>query len=54
MEEVLPEAVHTDAYGMKSVDYDALIAPLIEAVKEQQEEIDALKKEIETLKESAR
>ena len=44
-------AVHTDARtGLKSVEYDQLIAPLIEAVKEQQVEIDALKHEIETLK----
>lgn len=50
VEAVLPSAVHTDAEGMKSVDYAQLIAPLIEAVKEQQAQIDALKKEIETLK----
>lgn len=42
VEEVLPSAVHTDANGLKSVDYDQLIAPLIEAVKEQQVEIDTL------------
>lgn len=50
VEKVLPEAVITDAEGIKSVDYDALIAPLIEAVKEQQTEIDSLKKEVEALK----
>lgn len=50
VEAVLPSAVRTATDGTKSVDYDALIAPLIEAVKEQQAEIDALKAEIETLK----
>lgn len=50
VEKVLPEAVITDSDGIKSVDYDALVAPLIEAVKEQQTEIDALKAEVEALK----
>lgn len=50
VEKVLPSAVHTDADGIKFVDYDALIAPLIEAIKEQQVQIDALKAEIEQLK----
>lgn len=52
VEEVMPSAVHTDAEGMKSVEYDQLIAPLIEAVKEQQAEIESLKYEIDTLKAS--
>jgi len=50
VESVMPSAVHTAADGMKSVDYDQFIAPLIEAIKEQQAEIDALKKEIQELK----
>ena len=50
VEKVLPSAVHTDADGIKSVEYDQLIAPLIEAIKEQQIQIDALKAEIEQLK----
>lgn len=50
VEGVLPSAVHTDADGVKSVEYDQLIAPLIEAIKEQQAEIDSLKAEIEQLK----
>lgn len=50
VEKVLPEAVITDGDGIKSVDYDALIAPLIEAVKEQQAQIESLKAEVETLK----
>jgi hypothetical protein len=34
VEAVIPESVHTDTKGMKSVSYDTLIAPMIEAVKE--------------------
>jgi len=50
VEKVMPSAVHADADGIKSVEYDQLIAPLIEAIKEQQIQIDALKAEIEQLK----
>lgn len=50
VEEVMPNAVHTDSEGMKSVEYDQFIAPLIEAVKEQQAEIESLKYEIENLR----
>jgi len=50
VESVLPAAVHTNADGIKSVDYGTLIAPLIEAVKEQQMQIDALKREVAELK----
>ena len=32
VEQVMPSAVHTDAQGMKSVDYDQLIGPLIESI----------------------
>lgn len=42
VEKVLPEAVESDADGMKSVSYDMLIGVLIETVKEQQRRIDAL------------
>ena len=34
----------------KTVDYEKLTAVLVEAVKEQQEQIDELKKEVEELK----
>ncbi len=51
VEKVYPELVNTDTKtGLKSVEYGNLIAPLIEAVKEQQKQIDGLKAEIETLK----
>jgi hypothetical protein len=39
VEEVLPEVVHTDADGMKSVSYGSIIGLLIEAIKEQNEQI---------------
>lgn len=50
VESVLPEAVHTREDGTKSVDYPKLVAPLIEAVKEQQSQIRQLRLEIEELK----
>ena len=50
VEDVFPEVVLTDEQGYKSVAYGKLVAPLIEAIKEQQEQIEALKKEIEELK----
>jgi trimeric autotransporter adhesin len=42
VEKVLPELVQTDGDGLKSVDYIKLIPLLIEAIKEQQKQIDAL------------
>jgi hypothetical protein len=50
VETVVPEAVSTDAEGMKSVEYDQLIAPLIEAVKAQDVRIKALEQEIQNLR----
>ena len=43
VEEVLPEIVQTRNNGYKAVDYQKLTAVLIEAVKEQQKQIDELK-----------
>ncbi|MEC9291898.1 MAG: tail fiber domain-containing protein [Pseudomonadota bacterium] len=48
--EVLPSAVHEREDGMLAVEYNQLIAPMIEAIKLQQEQIDALKAEVEELK----
>ena len=50
IEEVLPQVVHTadDEMGTKSVAYGNIIAVLIEAIKEQQDQIDELKKLLET------
>lgn len=50
VETVYPELVHTDKNGVKSVEYANLIAPLIEAIKSQQKEIEALKAEVANLK----
>lgn len=51
VEVVFPEVVTTDDQGYKYVAYGKLVAPLIEAIKEQQVQIELLKKENETLKE---
>jgi hypothetical protein len=45
VEKVVPEVVNTDKEGYKSLSYDKLTAVLIEAVKEQQKEIETLKSE---------
>ncbi len=50
VEEVFPELVHTDkASGLKSVEYGNLVAPLIEAIKEQQIQIKELKARLDKL-----
>lgn len=45
VEKVLPELVHTDNKGYRSVDYVAVVPVLVEAIKQQQKQIDALKAE---------
>ena len=54
LEKVIPEAVQTDGYGNKFVNYDAVIPILVEAFKEQQSqkegEIKQLKAELAALK----
>ena len=42
VEEVLPEVVYTDEVGMKSVSYGSIVGLLIEAIKEQNEQIKKL------------
>jgi hypothetical protein len=50
VERVYPELVATDPRtGLKSVEYGNLIAPLIEAIKEQQQQINILNNKIESL-----
>ena len=49
VEEFLPEVVHTDAEGMKSVAYGNISGLLIEAIKEQQQTIENLQKQITDL-----
>ncbi len=46
IEAILPEIVSTDAEGIKSVDYSKLTPLLIEAIKAQQEQIQALEARI--------
>lgn len=43
VENVFPELITTDNKGFKGLNYIGLIAPIIEAIKEQQEQINALK-----------
>lgn len=51
VEKIYPELVNTNPEsGVKSVQYGNLVAPLIEAIKEQQKQIDELKREISNLK----
>ncbi len=50
LEKVYPELVHTWKDWYKSVQYQNLVAPLIEAIKTQQTQIDKLQEEIEELK----
>ncbi len=52
VQKIYPDLVHkaNDEDGTLSMNYTGLIAPLVEAIKEQQKEIEALRAEIETLK----
>jgi hypothetical protein len=47
--ELFPELVQEDKEGILSVNYSGLIPVLIESVKEQQKQIDELKKIVEKL-----
>jgi hypothetical protein len=46
IEDVLPEAVTTRENGYKAVNYEKIIPLLIEAIKDQQRQIDELKRKI--------
>ena len=50
VQKVLPEAVNAGPDGFLSVDYNALIPVLLQAVKEQQKQIDGLQDELNALK----
>lgn len=54
LEEVIPEAVMTDEEGSKAVNYSEIIPVLIEAIKEQQKEIDDLKSTVTQLQSKAK
>lgn len=45
--EVFPDAVRTDPEGRHCIDFNAVVSMLIEAVKEQQHEIEALRRTLE-------
>lgn len=49
LEQVFPEMVYTDEKGYKTVNYQAMTPVLLEAIKEQQIQIDELKKLVEQL-----
>ena len=49
VEEVIPEVVHTNDEGLKSVAYGNIVGVLIEAIKEQNLKIEELKQEIDKL-----
>jgi hypothetical protein len=53
VEKVMPSAVRTDDRGFKTVEYDQLMAPMIEAIKTQQKEIIELRQEVQALKQRA-
>jgi len=46
VEKIIPQVIHTDADGMKSLAYGNLVALLGEAIKEQQQQIEELKERI--------
>lgn len=50
VEKVMPEIIRDNSTGYKSLNYNGLIGLLIEAVKNQQDQINILKREIEDLK----
>ena len=50
VEEVIPQVVHTDTEGMKSVAYGNIVGVLIEAIKEQQTLITQLQEEVKNMK----
>ena len=50
VEEIIPQVVHTDAEGMKSVAYGNIVGVLIEAIKEQQKLITQLQEEVKNIK----
>ena len=50
VEKVFPQLVKTDEKGMKSVAYANMVPVLLEAIKDQQQQIDELKKAIEETK----
>ncbi|MDT8401770.1 MAG: tail fiber domain-containing protein [Bacteroidales bacterium] len=50
LEHIFPELVNTDNKGYKSVNYNGMTPILVEAIKEQQRQIESQQKEIDELK----
>ena len=48
---MLPDAVQKDAQGILSVNYNGLTGVLVEAIKQQQKELEALRSELKSLRE---
>ncbi len=48
VERTVPEVIHTDSLGYKSIAYNELVALLIEAIKEQQAQIENLRSRIDS------
>ncbi|MFN8393114.1 MAG: tail fiber domain-containing protein [Bacteroidia bacterium] len=49
VQEVFPQLVHEDGKGYLAVNYDGMVPVLLEALKEQQQQIDALKSQVAAL-----
>ena len=49
VEEILPGLVRTDSDGFKSIDYAKISVVLVEALKEQQKQIEELEEKINLL-----
>ena len=49
VEKVFPELVFTDKQGYKAVDYPKIMPVLVEAIKDQQVQINELKQKLENL-----
>jgi hypothetical protein len=50
VEKIVPEVVLTNKEGYKAIDYAKLVPLLVESIKTQQAQLEALKKEVEALK----
>ena len=49
VEKIMPELVRDNSNGYKAVKYEKLVPLLIESIKDQQKQIDELKKKLEEL-----